>query len=168
MKNLNLGCGQHVVQGWINIDSHRVCECEPCMASGPEIICDIRSLPFGDGEVDAVYAGHVLEHLPLDEVPALLQEIRRVLRPGGKLGIVGPDFDRATAEWPEMCDAIWPGELPGDWPGASHQWCATGPKTLKLVRQVFPAAEEIPIAEIDPFWPAVSFLGWQFAIVSEA
>lgn len=38
--------------------------------------------------------------------------------------------------------------------------------TLELVRQVFPAAHAVPITDLDPFWPAVAFLGWQFAILA--
>jgi len=44
-------------------------------------------LPFGDGTFDAVFSAYVFRNL--DSVPATLQEIARVLRPGGKVGVVG-------------------------------------------------------------------------------
>lgn len=47
-----------------------------------------QGLPFGDGHFDRVIAIHVLEHLR--NLPAALDEIQRVLRPGGALAIVIP------------------------------------------------------------------------------
>jgi len=45
-------------------------------------------LPFAAGEFDRVLAIHVLEHLP--NLPADLEELARVLRPGGVLSVVLP------------------------------------------------------------------------------
>lgn len=44
---------------------------------------DARRLPFADGAADVVVAGEVLEHVP--DLPAVLAELIRVLRPGGTL-----------------------------------------------------------------------------------
>ncbi|MHB1318683.1 MAG: class I SAM-dependent methyltransferase [Anaerolineae bacterium] len=49
---------------------------------------DITRMPLKAGSVDSVLMSEVLEHLP-DE-PAGLAEIRRVLKPGGKLAITVP------------------------------------------------------------------------------
>jgi 2-polyprenyl-3-methyl-5-hydroxy-6-metoxy-1,4-benzoquinol methylase len=49
-------------------------------------------LPFAAGEFDVAWAGEVLEHV-LDGV-GLLDEIRRVLRPGGRLLLSTPDHPR--------------------------------------------------------------------------
>ena len=153
------------MEGWLNIDSSLGSKGFPCH---PDLIADVRELPFGDDSADAVYCGHILEHLELDTVVTALNEVKRVLRPGGRMAVVGPDFDRAEKDWPEMCTSIWPGTLGewSSWPGAGHQWCATGANSLSLVREVFPDAEEVPIADLVPYWPAVAFLGWQFAIVA--
>lgn len=51
---------------------------------------DMASLPFGDGEFDVVTSGYGIRNVPLIE-PAL-QEIRRVLRPGGLF--LALDFNR--------------------------------------------------------------------------
>lgn len=42
-------------------------------------------LPFGDGELELVYAFSVLTHLPVDLQHAWVAELSRVLRPGGYL-----------------------------------------------------------------------------------
>ena len=95
---LNLGCGGHKAEGPNGSTSTSTCVCEhpECVDANPDLVCDIRSLPYDDGSVDAIYCGHVLEHLPEPEVIAVLREMRRVLKSDGRLGIVGPDYDRAV------------------------------------------------------------------------
>jgi SAM-dependent methyltransferase len=63
---------------------------------------DAYRLPFGDGAFDVVVCCEVLEHLP--DVGAAVEEIDRVLRPGGRLAVSVP---RA---WPErICWRLAPG-----------------------------------------------------------
>lgn len=40
-------------------------------------------LPFSDGEFDLITSTSVLEHVPADQLPILLSELRRVLKPDG-------------------------------------------------------------------------------------
>jgi SAM-dependent methyltransferase len=47
---------------------------------------------FSAGTVDVVFASNLFEHLTRDELASTLTEIRRVLRPGGRLVIVQPNF----------------------------------------------------------------------------
>ena len=64
---------------------------------------DIASLPFKDGTLDFVYASHLIEDFPRDEIPnhpkrynwpMLFREWRRVLKPGGNLICLVPEFHR--------------------------------------------------------------------------
>lgn len=48
---------------------------------------------FGDGEVDEIYASHILEHFSHKRTVAVLKEWARVLRRGGVASISVPDFD---------------------------------------------------------------------------
>ena len=58
------------------------------------------SLPmFQDGSVDVVFASNLFEHLTREEFSAALQEIRRVLRPGGRLVIVQPNFKYCAPDY---------------------------------------------------------------------
>lgn len=54
---------------------------------------------FADGEFDAVFASNFLEHLEHDAVDRCLTEVRRVLRPGGRLLLVQPNFRLAPGAY---------------------------------------------------------------------
>jgi ubiquinone/menaquinone biosynthesis C-methylase UbiE len=45
---------------------------------------DMRQLPFGDGEFDAVVSSYAIDHLPRAERPKAIAEVARVLKPGGE------------------------------------------------------------------------------------
>lgn len=46
--------------------------------------------PFGDEEFDAVVSTHLFEHLPPDKVDSVVNEIQRVLKPGGRVYLETP------------------------------------------------------------------------------
>ncbi|MDF1522377.1 MAG: class I SAM-dependent methyltransferase [Trueperaceae bacterium] len=47
------------------------------------LVADADALPFDDGAFDLVFANHMLYHVP--DLPRAVAELRRVLRPGGRL-----------------------------------------------------------------------------------
>ncbi|HJK11453.1 MAG TPA: class I SAM-dependent methyltransferase [Methanocorpusculum sp.] len=54
------------------------------------VVCgDVTSLPFSDNSFDAVFCWHVLGHLPATVWPTAASEMRRVLRPSGKIFFKG-------------------------------------------------------------------------------
>lgn len=88
VKKLNLGCGKKLLPGYINIDLY----------GNPDIVSDIKALPFKDEDVDEILAVHVFEHFYLKEVPDVLKEWKRVLKPGGMLVLELPCFNK-VAQW---------------------------------------------------------------------
>lgn len=82
---LNLGCGEHPIEGWENWDRKNGHEVWPLEG-------------VADASVDEIRASHVLEHFSHAKVPEVVAEWARVLRPGGRLRIAVPDF-RKIADW---------------------------------------------------------------------
>jgi ubiquinone/menaquinone biosynthesis C-methylase UbiE len=66
-----------------------------------QVAADLTRLPYADAGFDAIVCGWVLEHLP-DPRPGL-QELARVLRPGGKLLLLATEDTWTGA----VCSRLW-------------------------------------------------------------
>jgi hypothetical protein len=87
VKRLNWGCGEHVADGWINSDVKD----EPAI----DLVADIRNgLPLEPGSIDHAVGIHVLPEFSYPELVPVLEELRRVLKPGGTLRLALPDLRR--------------------------------------------------------------------------
>ena len=85
---LNLGCGDKILPGYVNVD---VVESRAGMR--PDVICDLHDLaPFSDASADEVLSVHVVEHFWRWEVRDILREWVRVLKPGGQMIIECPNL----------------------------------------------------------------------------
>jgi len=160
---LNLGSGgpeTHAPEPWVNVDFWD--------GSGADVVADVMDLPFEDGCAEAIYCGHILEHLTYEtEVPKFLAEIRRLRAEFAPICFVGPDRARAITNpaWFEMLEQIEHGDH--NHVGSEHRWVPTAWNSLLAVREVFPDAREIDIAAVSSFWPIVARIGWQFALLVE-
>ena len=94
MIKLNLGCGDKILPGYINVDvaSERA-------GKKPDVISDIRKLTFNDNYADEILSVHVIEHFWRWEVYEILKEWIRVLKPGGKLILECPNLQSACEEF---------------------------------------------------------------------
>lgn len=73
-----LGAGKHRLPGWVHTDRHPF--------AGLDLVFDAgRSLPFRTQSVAHVYTQDFLEHLPPEAKVPLMNEIWRVLTPGGTM-----------------------------------------------------------------------------------
>lgn len=105
---LNLGCGDHVIEGWTNVDYaldarlnrlplFRVVNRKLRIFSTDWdkriVLHDLtKRFPWPDSSVDVVYSAHALEHFTKEHGRAFLAECYRVLRPRGIIRIVVPDL----------------------------------------------------------------------------
>jgi predicted SAM-dependent methyltransferase len=93
---LHLGCGQRYLPGFFHIDISKKA------GAHIDLACDIRTLDSIESDsVDDIYASHVLEHFPRKEIPSILREWNRVLKPGGTIHIAVPNFDACVRRYEE-------------------------------------------------------------------
>jgi predicted SAM-dependent methyltransferase len=87
VRRLNWGCGEWIEPGWINSDIKG--------DSGADVVADIlEGLPLETDSIDYAVASHALPEIPLTQLVPTLEELRRVLKPGGVLRLILPDLDR--------------------------------------------------------------------------
>ena len=102
-RRINLGSGKDYMLGWLNLDILERAQ--------PDLVLDLAqplTLPLvttsllgtplclTEGEVEMVYANNVLEHVP--DLPALMANILRLLKPGGQLLVEVP-YEHALTAW---------------------------------------------------------------------
>lgn len=84
MVKLNLGCGDDIRKGYVNIDVQDL--------EGVDLVADVRDLPFEEGEVEEIVAQDLLEHFK--NPVSVLKEWYRILKTNGIILIRVPDFEK--------------------------------------------------------------------------
>lgn len=86
---LVLGCGIFHKPGWTNLD---IVPCE-----GVDVVHDLNVFPypFSTSQFRYIYAQHVLEHL--NDMVSVMNEIHRILKPGGRIEIIVPYYKSKNA-----------------------------------------------------------------------
>lgn len=140
---LNLGCGDKILPGYINVDV-----AASRAGKTPDVLCDLsKNLCFADDSVEEVLAVHIVEHFWRWEVEATLKAWARVLAPGGRMVIECPNLisackqvlhDPVSATRPDQAGRMSMWVLYGDpaWkdPLMCHRWAYT-PESLGELMQ---------------------------------
>lgn len=89
MKILDVGCGNNKAPGAIGIDSNQ--------RTQADVIHDLNDTPypFGNDEFDEVICNHIIEHV--GDVIKFIEELHRIIKPGGILRIVTPHHSNGRA-----------------------------------------------------------------------
>lgn len=191
MKLLNAGCGTHYAQGWTNVDIWEDDNTKPDVVAKAG-----EPYPFEDVYFDAVYLGHVIEHIDWSDVPAFLLDMNRVAKPGAPILIVGPDVLKTIQLWKdgkepwhmvlstmEHQDVNYQPDREHEWwDGATHHWNCHNQRVLELLEDIGftdisnvydyipnnPSGKEWYDQVTDITWPVVGKHHWQFALMVRA
>lgn len=97
LVRINFWCGGRILDGWLNVDgAHRNKE-----VRGPDLLHAVQfapdgsivnPLPLPDGCAEELQAIHAAEHVHKWELPFLIAEWHRLLKPGGLLVLELPDL----------------------------------------------------------------------------
>jgi len=102
---LDLGCGPSKREGFYGVDIRP--------GPGVDMGCDLRKpWPWEDGSVIEAHSSHFVEHLTGPERIHFVNELYRVLVPGGKCQVITPHW--------ASCRAY--GDLTHQWPPVSEFW----------------------------------------------
>lgn len=187
MPLLNAGCGTHYAQGWVNCDVWSDETTKPDVLINPG-----DQYPFPDNYFDAIYLGHVIEHIDWRDVPAFMLDMQRIAKPNAPILIVGPDVLKTIQRWREDQEP-WemvlstmehqdvnyqPARDTSFWDGATHHWNCHHDRVWNLLEKLGFSSlsdyyDKIPNntyshwwsdPETNIRWPVVAKWFWQFAI----
>src|SRR5688500_1904830 len=124
LPRVNVGCGATPTPGWINLDNSLTVRMARLPLAGTVLRrlgprgafydavrrddvrwADAVRLPLADASVEVVYSSHMFEHLDRREAQRFLDEVKRVLRPGGTLRLVVPSLTRLVDGYARDRDA---------------------------------------------------------------
>lgn len=95
---LNIGCGGRKIPGFTGVDAVE--------RPAAEIIARADKIPLRDGSVDEIMAIHLFEHFYRWECDDVINEWKRLLKPGGVLSLELPNVRKC-------CENILSGRMEG-------------------------------------------------------
>lgn len=131
IQYLNVGCGTHYANGWVNTDVWQ------SDTTTPDVVVNSgERYPFDDNTFDAIFLGHIIEHMPWDDVFPFMEDMKRIAKPGAHFLLVGPDVFKTIQLWKEDQQPWWmieatmehqglnyqPDREEEVWDGAFHYW----------------------------------------------
>lgn len=104
---LDLGCGDNKKEGFTGVDKFKT--------SSTDIVHDLLKFPwpFKDESVEEIHSSHFFEHIPQADRPKFMEEVHRILIPGGKASFITPYYKspRATQDfthqWPPISEETY-------------------------------------------------------------
>lgn len=94
LKAVDLGSGDAA----LSLGSIRPMRVDFRQEAKPDVVADVRTLPFSVHVFDLVFSSHTLEHFKGEEIDGILEEWIRVLRPRGTLLLRVPNLKWTAAQ----------------------------------------------------------------------
>jgi len=106
--------GVDISSGMLEVTRRRLAKAR--LMDRVELYCgDAVNLPYGDNTFDAVFMSFTLELFDTPEIPMLLGEVKRVLKPGGRIAVASMSkengeslllrlYEWAHRKWPKYVD----------------------------------------------------------------
>lgn len=91
LKVVDIGCGPAKVK----VAGSKVVGVDIRDLEGVDYRCDVRRMPFANGQFDLAFSNHVLEHFSRNETEKVLREWTRIIKPKGELRIIVPNIEWA-------------------------------------------------------------------------
>lgn len=135
LLDVGAGSGQfHADLAGVNVTALDISPGMLAKVTVPAVQADAQYLPFADASFDRVMANHVLYHIP--DMPLALREMRRVVRPGGRV-VITTNSRTTLSPLFEMADAV-----ARELGVAGYQTVALrfGLEDVELIGSVFPSA----------------------------
>lgn len=92
MKQMNLGCGLDIKEGWTNVDR--------IVGEGIESWNIVQAVPEKWLEqFDFILINHVLCTIPYSQIVLVLEKVKSMLKPGGRVQIIDMDVRKAIDDY---------------------------------------------------------------------
>ena len=85
-NKIHLGCGHNILNGWLNTDLFPSYE-------NVYHVDALKTLNFNENQFDFCFNEHMIEHIEINEADILINEIYKILKPGGVLRLSTPNFE---------------------------------------------------------------------------
>lgn len=159
LREIALATGAHGLAAGVDVSPDQIAAAEAECAGVPAataVVGDARALDWPDAVFDAAVAVQAVEYItdPL----AVLAEIRRVLRPGGRFLCLATNWD--SAFW-HGADAALTAEIAGAWDSHAHAPNLPARIGPMLQEAGFTAIRQLPVPIVNPDLHEGAFATWQ-------
>lgn len=113
LLRLDLGCGPNKIHpSWMGVDSRKFEGVDVVLDLSARVKGKFKPWPWKTSSVHEVHSSHFVEHLQADERIHFVNELYRILVPGGSAKIITPHWASSRAY----------GDLTHAWPPVSEFW----------------------------------------------